>query len=302
MPQLQKAQQIAKTIIEDFDNSTSLNQEQIHTLIAGYMSIAKEQEICQKIPKGSFLVAGDIHGDITILKQIISLFLSNQGKIDHLIFLGDFVDRGSHSIGCLAILYSLVISHPKRVHLIRGNHEALSVNARYGFKDEVKKKLGSLETYRLFNESFGQMPVMLLHQKLGYFFIHGGLSVDNNSLDELCQIPKGDQDLQDNNLKQLLWNDPKENIDYSGYSMRGMGVYTFGQACVEQFLETNDLNMIIRAHEAFPEGYRYFFDKKLLSLFSSEEHYSYVNAKVAYFTSKGEITIFHPRKKPDFLD
>ena len=46
----------------------------------------------------------------------------------------------------------------------------------------------------------------------------------------------------------------------------------FGEEAFIKFMDANNLKYLIRAHEAFPEGYRWFFDKKLLSIFSAANY------------------------------
>ena len=177
---------------------------------------------------------------------------------------------------------------------MRGNYEALSVNSRYGFITEVKNFGGSINLYEYYNGVFSHIPLALVHEKFGYFFVHGGLPSEPLLLSDIDSLPKGDVLLTDPIIMQLLWNDPKEDACGVGYSMRGEGIYTYGEDIVYDFLTKNNLRMVIRAHEAFEEGYKYFFNNKLLSLFSSEDFYDYVTAKIAYIDSQGIIRIIDP--------
>lgn len=287
---------LSENIIENLDLALTITVDEINDLFKEFHTIIKTQPICKTISSGSALVVGDIHGDFDIIKSVISLFLVKD-KINHLIFLGDIVDRGSHSIACVNLILALVIKFPKKVHFIRGNHETLSVNSRYGFQEDVQRYGFTNEMYQQINEVFSQLPLALVHEGFGYFFVHGGIPVKAITLDELNKLPKVFDLIENNTVMQMLWNDPKEGIGRSSYSMRGTGIYTYGKERVDEFLKNNNLKMIIRAHEAFPEGSKYFFDKKLLSIFTSEEYYTYTQAKVAFIDKKGKITLLHPNEK-----
>lgn len=297
--------ELCDRILADYDLATKLTTEEINKLIERFIFLKKGKPILKRIKSGSALVVGDIHGDFDILKSIIDGFTKNN-HINHLIFLGDIVDRGSQSIGCLNLLYALIIKYPDRVHIVRGNHEAISVNSRYGFLADIRNFCELSETkenaannslpelYVNFNRSFGTMPLALVHEEFRYFFVHGGIPIEPISLKEINDLPKADLLLSNPTIKQMLWNDPREGVEKYSYSIRGDGIYIYGQEILDNFLKKNNLKMIIRAHEVFPDGYIYLFNKKLLSLFTSEEFYQGVSGKIAKITDKGKIEIFHP--------
>lgn len=53
------------------------------------------------------------------------------------VFLGDFVDRGSHGVEVVALISCLKIVYPDKMFIVRGNHEEESLNRAYSFYEEV---------------------------------------------------------------------------------------------------------------------------------------------------------------------
>lgn len=51
----------------------------------------------------------------------------------------------------------------------------------------------------------------------------------------------------------LLWSDPEDNNDGWGISPRGAG-YLFGADVAQSFNETNNIELICRAHQLVMEG------------------------------------------------
>lgn len=72
-------------------------------------------------------IFGDLHGQFGDLMRLFEEYgtPSTAGDITYIdyLFLGDYVDRGSHSLETICLLLALKIEHPNAVHLIRGNHE-----------------------------------------------------------------------------------------------------------------------------------------------------------------------------------
>jgi serine/threonine-protein phosphatase 6 catalytic subunit len=71
------------------------------------------------------------------------------------IFIGDFVDRGYHSVETIEYLLCLKLKYPHLICLLRGNHESRQVTQAYGFYDEILKKYGNANPWKYFTDVFG---------------------------------------------------------------------------------------------------------------------------------------------------
>ena len=69
---------------------------------------------------------------------------------------------------------------------------------------------------------------------------------------------------------ELLWSDPDEIADWES-NPRGAGVI-FGSGLVDKFLQINNMNFIVRAHQLIMEGYKIHFNGKLFTVWSAPNY------------------------------
>jgi serine/threonine-protein phosphatase 4 catalytic subunit len=69
----------------------------------------------------------------------------------------------------------------------------------------------------------------------------------------------------------LLWSDPDENVRRFALSARGAG-YLFGWQAVEEFCRNNNIDQVARAHQLVMEGYKYNFDKRVITVWSAPNY------------------------------
>lgn len=212
-------------------------------------------------------VCGDIHGQYP---DLLRLFEYGGFPPDaNYVFLGDYVDRGKQSIETICLLLAYKVKFPDNFFLLRGNHECASINRIYGFYDECKRRF-SVRLWKIFTDSFNCLPVAaVIDDKI--FCMHGGLSPELNNLEQLRAIQRPIDVPDQGLLCDLLWSDPDRDIKGWGENDRGVS-YTFGADKVAEFLMKHDMDLICRAHQVVEDGYEFFADRQLVTIFSAPNY------------------------------
>ncbi len=204
-----------------------------------------------------FMVVGDIHGELEVSKFVVEKSVENDTPI---VFLGDYVDRGEKQLENLTYLLSLKRENPDEVVLLRGNHETVNINRSYGFYDVVRSRY-SKKLYDEIASIYDRLPVAGVVDD--FYLAHGGIPEGIKEAQEIELFDK-----EDERYDEILWNDPSEDIHEFGINYYRGGYKVYGREAVRRFLKYNELTQMIRGHQCFLEGYRYFFDEMVLSLFS----------------------------------
>ncbi|MHA1264345.1 MAG: metallophosphoesterase [Candidatus Helarchaeota archaeon] len=284
--------------IKEMVDSIPKTPANIQNLLEETREIFRNEPTLLKIPKASCLFIGDTHGDFHSSLKVVEHFF-NMKNNRFLIFLGDYVDRGAQQLENILFLLLLKRAYPHNVILLRGNHEEEEMNINYGFQHLLFQTFGKAADtlFSDFQLTFAQLPLCVVTWNR-IFGVHGGipLKVTNQSvkLQEIAELKRGKTHLEqfDPITAQLLWSDPKEGVLGAVPSARGMGFF-FGKDIFEKFLDINNINLVIRSHEVFQTGYKYFFDKKLISIFSALD-YVYlhgIQAKMVKLTTSGATEV-----------
>ena len=246
--------------------TVDLKEEEIKFLIDKSMIIFKEQKMLIEL-EAPLRVCGDIHGQYYDLLRIFE-HCGFPGEFNYL-FLGDYVDRGKQSLETICLLLAYKIKYPSKVHLLRGNHESSVTNRIYGFYDECKRRY-NVRLWRNFTELFNYLPVAaLIDEKI--LCMHGGLSPDLRNFSSISEISRPTEIPDSGLLCDLLWSDPdKEVLDFDEND-RGVSV-VFGEKIVQEFNRKNDLDLIIRAHQVVDDGYEFFAQRQLITIFSAPNY------------------------------
>lgn len=262
-------------------------------------------------------IVGDLHGQFHDLLKLLDMVGDLSSK--KLIFLGDYVDRGSYSVEVLLTLYTLKLTFPANFYLIRGNHECRQMTAYFNFRSECLYKFDQ-EFYDIVCESFDTLPLACLVNKK-FLAVHAGISPELTTLDNISKANRFLEPPQGGLVCDLLWSDPVDNETgeceekFKSNEVRGCS-YFFGKNAVSTFLKRNKLLSLIRAHEVQLEGYKMHNWNGpgnfplVITIFSAPNYCDMYNNKgaVINFNAGSDLDVQqfnysgHPYLLPDFKD
>ena len=216
-------------------------------------------------------VVGDVHGQFY---DIIELFrVAGPLPDTNYLFLGDYVDRGPHSVETITLLALLKLQYPDRVTLLRGNHESRQITQVYGFYVECMRKYSSQSVWQSFTDMFDYLPIAAV---IGgsILAVHGGLSPSVHALDQVRILDRFAEIPHEGPIADLMWSDPDPEKQGFVISPRGAG-YVFGYDVARRFLWLNALDHIVRAHQLCMSGYQLLFKDECMSTVWSAPNYCY---------------------------
>ena len=212
-------------------------------------------------------VVGDVHGQYGDLIRMFDM--CGFPPVSNYLFLGDYVDRGKQSLETILLLLCYKIKYPENFFLLRGNHECANVTRVYGFYDECKRRC-NIKTWKIFIDTFNTLPIAaIVAQKI--FCVHGGLSPSLNNMDELRSIQRPTDVPDYGLLNDILWSDPADTENEWEDNERGVS-YCFNKVAINKFLAKFGFDLVCRAHIVVEDGYEFFNDRTLVTVFSAPNY------------------------------
>jgi protein phosphatase len=242
---------------------------------------------------GNLVIVSDLHGDYECFSQILneinyaSFLLDARNKM---VFLGDYVDRGSNSVGVLYSVCQLKLAYPDSIVLMRGNHEAPAEFpfASHDFPFQLVERFGESAGRAIYRKTLQLFKELVVAAIVGnrVLLVHGGLPTEQALSNYRALLSTAQENHMNNSvLEEVLWNDPRKINSIAGWenSRRGIGRH-FGEDITKKWLEISGTRCVVRGHEPCP-GFRIDHAGKILTLFSCQKPYP--SFKAAYLSIPG---------------
>ncbi|EUD64932.1 hypothetical protein C922_04664 [Plasmodium inui San Antonio 1] len=135
-------------------------------------------------------------------------YMDGNDKDVKYVFLGNYINRGKHSLEVICLLLSLKILFPKHIYLLRGNHEERLFNYVHGFYADIENKMErnikttgliryqgeviQAHAYELFNRINDVLEFLPLSVLLGgnILCVHAGIGDSLYSVEDFADVHK----------------------------------------------------------------------------------------------------------------
>lgn len=279
---------------EGLRKGVAIPEAQLQTVCADVKALFAKEDNLVKL-QAPLVVVGDIHGQYYDLLKLFDL--AGPPPQNSYLFLGDYVNRGHHSVETIELLFVLKLRYPNRITMLRGNHECRQVTQIYGFFDEVNKKYGNSNPHTWITDVFDYLPLgALINDKVVAF--HAGIGPSLQTLDQLTTLNRIREVPTEGLITDLMWSDPDDNTADWGVNPRGAG-YLFGSNAMKQFAHKNNVELLVRSHQLVNEGFKYSFPEENVLTVWSAPNYCYKCGNVgAYLKLDGYLN----RETPTFTE
>ncbi|CAL2040209.1 unnamed protein product [Caenorhabditis brenneri] len=269
----------------------------VNQLISDVIEMFKEEKALAHISPPVTIV-GDLNGQFQDLIRIFNIKnekSKKDGEEDHkqvfatekFVFLGDYTDSSQFNLETVCLLFGLKLLYSQRYILLRGHQETL-LNSE--FHNQVLKRFPGdygEEIWKKFKIAFSLLPVAAcVGEKI--LCVHSGITADvKKSVDEFRKIARTEniEDISAISRDLILscpMDDDKDGAEsqepvFCTYFDKVKRPKVFNEAAVKQFCEKTKIELIVRSHEVPPSGFRFFADKKLITVFSAPAYHTYKN-------------------------
>jgi hypothetical protein len=229
--------------------------DELALLEAASQLCARQGRLIELASCGRAVFVGDTHGDLEASQIVVNRYLTPETT---LVFLGDYVDRGPHSLENVLFLLEQKLQHPDNIVLLQGNHEGWKFGGFYpaDFWEELDE-----DRRKIFAEVLALLPWMVSASN-GVLAAHAGLP-DVQTLREINEIEPGSE-----RWRAITWGDWQE---VSGYYLGDWGSRPqYGEAYFREIMRRLEKKILIRGHQ--PHAPRYLFGKRCLTLFTSSAY------------------------------
>lgn len=248
-----------KFLNEFFRREGRLTEQQVIKIIKDAKEIFDDEENLLKLPCPAAVI-GDIHGQYYDLRKLLTIVPPPEEY--NYIFMGDLVDRGDCSIEVLLLIYAMKICFPKKIVILRGNHESARMTQYFTFRKECLLKYSS-KVYDTAMTAFKATPlVCILNDQ--FFCVHAGIGPGLKSLKDIREINRRQSDFTSTGVFcDIEWSDPSPTYDdndptdpHWAHNTDRNCSYFYSYPAVEKFLKKTDLLSVVRGHQTLDAGYR----------------------------------------------